>query len=191
MSSINNDSEEKRWLWQAAANEFAKWKLQFIEFNRRLNLNSKYNPKFFLDHDFNIIFEFDGDDELLDSKTDFPYEYLDIVAISDVVIMNLPDYGYKKIIKNRFIDYDVDKYKEIKREDDQTRVRIDPAKVRLLDIQMDNKHAWHSVKSIGDFTLYQCSVCGLMKCVNDKSGGGGLDELSKDNKCPGEWAQII
>jgi hypothetical protein len=107
--------EEKRLLWQAAASEFANTKFLFIEFNRQLNQNTKYNPKFFLDHDFNIIFEYNGDDDL-NSEIKFPWEYINIIEVSDVVIMNLPDYGYKKIIKNRFVDYDVDKYVEIKSE---------------------------------------------------------------------------
>lgn len=40
------------------------------------------------------------------------FDFLDIIAISDVVIQELPSYGYKRLLKCRFLDYDTNKYEE-------------------------------------------------------------------------------
>lgn len=86
----------------------------FLEVAKRLK-QDEHNSKLFLDRDFNIVFEFDAK---LDEKFDFssfPSKFLYIIEVSDVVIVNITDCGYKKIIKNRFINYDVNKY-EIRHE---------------------------------------------------------------------------
>jgi hypothetical protein len=85
------------------------------------NINDIYlkgkQAKLFFDKDFNIIFEFECDDLDIDPMSKVPYT-INLIRDADVVIQVLPSCGYKKLLKCRYADYDVNKYEQIKSEDE-------------------------------------------------------------------------
>lgn len=80
----------------------------------QINKNLAIDGKIFLDRNFNIVLEFKSDefdDPILKIFTKY-FDFFDIVAICDVVIQEFPSYGYKRLLKCRFLDYNTDKYEE-------------------------------------------------------------------------------